>query len=72
MASNHFYGYQKIKNNEKTYTEFKDFNIKIISPKIPIEKFFQPNNEGIIIEELIELSNPNILHNTVFIFPKEH
>ena len=70
LASNHFYGFQKIKNNEKLYTEFKDFKIKLISPKISIERFFQPNNEGIIIEELIELSNPNILHNTVFIFPE--
>ena len=70
LVSNHFYGHQKIKNNEKLYTEFKDFKIKVISPKISIERFFQPNNEGIIIEELIELSNPNISHNTVFIFPE--
>ena len=70
LASNHFYGFQKIKNNEKLYTEFKDFKIKLISPKISIERFFQPNNEEAIIEELIELSNPNILHNTVFIFPE--
>ena len=70
LLSNHFYGHQKIKNNEKYYTKFKDFKIKVISPKISIERFFQPNNERIIIEELIELSNPNILHNTVFIFPE--
>jgi len=70
LASNYFYGFQKIKNNEKLYTEFKDFKIKLISPKISIERFFQPNNEEAIIEELIELSNPNILHNTVFIFPE--
>ena len=70
LVSNHFYGYQKIKNSEKLYTEFKDFKIKLISPKISIERFFQPNNEEAIIEELIELSNPNILHNTVFIFPE--
>ncbi len=70
LALNHFYGYQKIKNEEKLYTEFKDFKIKIISPKISIERFFQPNNESIIIKELIELSNPNILYNTIFVFPE--
>ena len=70
MVLNHYYGYQKIKNEEKLYTEFKDFKIKVISPKISIERFFQPNNERIIIEELIELSNPDILHNTIFIFPE--
>jgi len=70
LLSNHFYGYQKINNNEKLYTQFKDFKIKVISPKISIERFFQNNNERIIIEELIELSNPDISHNTIFIFPE--
>ena len=70
LSCNYFYGAWKIKNDEKLYTEFKDFKIKIISPKISIDRFFQPNNEGIIIEELIELSNPNISHNTIFVFPE--
>tara|TARA_Y100000590_G_scaffold296888_1_gene334530 strand:- start:137 stop:1069 length:933 start_codon:yes stop_codon:yes gene_type:complete len=70
LLLNHFYGYQKIKNDEKLYTQFDDLKIKIISPKISIERFFQTNNEGIIIEELIELSDPDILYNTIFIFPE--
>ena len=70
LISNSFYGYKKIENDEKLYTEFKDFKIKIVSPKISINRFFQPNNESAIIEELIELSNPNILHNTIFVFPE--
>ena len=70
LLSNHFYGHQKIKNDEKLYTQLKDFKIKVISPKISIERFFQTNNERIIIEELIELSNPDISHNTIFIFPE--
>ena len=70
LICNAFYGHKKIKNDEKFYSEFKDFKIKIISPKISIDRFFEANNEGIIIEELIELSNPNILHNTIFVFPE--
>ena len=70
LISNAFYGYKKIKNDEKFYSEFKDFKIKIISPKISIDRFFEVNNEGVIIEELIELSNPNISHNTIFVFPE--
>ena len=70
LICNSFYGYKKIKNDEKLYTEFEDFKIKIISPKISINRFFQSDNESIIIEELIELSNPNILHNTIFVFPE--
>ncbi len=70
LVSNHFYGYQKIKNSNNFYKELNDFNLKVISPKISIERFFEPNNEEIIIKELIELSNPNILHKTIFIFPE--
>jgi len=70
LICNGFYGYIKIKNDQKLYTELKDFKIKIISPKISINRFFQPDNEDLIIEELIELSNPNILDNTIFVFPE--
>ena len=70
LICNAFYGYKKIEKDKKLYSEFKDFKIKVISPKISIDRFFQANNEGIIIEELIELSNPNILHNTIFVFPE--
>ena len=70
LFSSHFYGYQKIINNNKFHNEFNDFKIKIISPKISIERFFQPNNEEDIIKELIELSSPNIVQNTIFIYPE--
>ena len=70
LICNAFYGYKKIKNDEKLYSEFKDFKIKVISPKISIDRFFVANNEGVIIEELIELSNPNALNNTIFVFPE--
>ncbi len=70
LFCNGFYGYIKIKKDEKLYTELKDFKIKIVSPKISINRFFQPDNEDLIIKELLELSNPNGLVNTVFIFPE--
>ena len=70
LLSNHFYGYQKIKNNEKYYKKFEDFKIKLISPKISIDRFFQADNEKIIIDELIELSEPNLLEKTIFVYPE--
>ena len=70
LVTNYFYGFNKIKQDYKFYTEFKDFRIKVISPKISIERFFQSNNEEIIIEEIVELSNPDISNNTIFIFPE--
>ena len=60
----------KIKKNETLYRAFEDFKIKIISPKISIDRFFEANNEHIIIDELIELSNPDIFQRTIFIFPE--
>ena len=70
LVCNNFFGYQKIKTDEKLYSNFSDLKIKIISPKISIDRFFQANNEEIIIKELIELSKPNALYNTIFIFPE--
>ena len=70
LGFNHFYGYQKINSDKKLYSEFNNFSIKIVSPKISIERFFQADNEKDIIEELIDLSNPNILQKNIFIFPE--
>jgi len=67
---NNLYGLKKIESDEKLYTSFQDFKIKVISPKISIERFFESNNEETIINELIELSSPNVSHNTIFIFPE--
>ena len=44
--------------------------VKIISPKISIEKFFEYNNENIIIEELVELSNPDVFTKNYFRFSR--
>ena len=70
LICNNFYGSWSIKKNETLYREFEDFKIKIISPKISIERFFKSNNENIIIDELIELSHPDITQRTIFIFPE--
>ena len=70
LLLNHFYGQNKINKDYELNTEIKDFKIKIISPKISINRFFQPDNEETIIREIIELSEPNILEKTVFIFPE--
>ena len=70
LISNNYYGSWKIKNDEKFYREFNDFKIKIISPKISIDRFFDYNNINIIIDELIELSNPDNFQKTIFVFPE--
>ena len=53
-------------------TTFKDNNflIKIISPKIRIERFYYTENEEEIIENLIKLSKPNKEVKTIFVWPE--
>ena len=46
------------------------FLIKIVSPKIEINKFFQNYDSYELIEELIKLSSPNKFENSIFIFPE--
>ena len=70
LISNHYYGYYKINKGHKLNTKINDFKIKLVSPKISIKKFFEPNNELTLIKELIELSDPNTSDKTVFIFPE--
>jgi len=70
LICNNFYGFWKIKSDEKFYKKLENFNIKIISPRISIDRFFEQNNEKIIIDELIELSNPDISKKSIFIFPE--
>ena len=70
LLSNHYYGKYKISKDYQLNTKIKDFKIKIISPKISINKFFEPNNEEILINELIEISEPNVNSSTIFIFPE--
>ena len=53
-------------------TEKKDlgFNIKIISPTININRYFQNENPSDFILELINISKPNPSIETLFILPE--
>jgi apolipoprotein N-acyltransferase len=70
LSINSFYGSFIIKKNEEIKKTNLNFLIKIISPKIDIKRFFQNEEPEKIILDLIKLSKPNNLENTVFIFPE--
>ena len=70
LITNFFYGSLVIKNNDKVNEINLDFSIKIISPKIDINRFFEYENPDSIILELIKLSEPNNLKKSIFIFPE--
>jgi len=70
LTLNYFYGSMVIKNYNQTENKKISSTIKIISPKVEIDRFFHNEEPSEIIIELIRLSNPNSQKNTIFIFPE--
>ena len=70
ISINFFYGYSTIKKYEEIKKINLNFVIKVVSPKIDINRFFQNITPEEIIYDLINLSKPNKLEKTIFIFPE--
>ena len=70
LIINFFYGSLILKNNEKINEANLNFVIKIVSPKVEINRFFEDESPEKIILELIKLSDPNNLEKSIFIFPE--
>jgi len=69
IGANFYYGKNLKYNYNKTESIDLDTTIKIISPGIKIDRFFQNEDSSIIINELIKLSEPG-LKSTIFVFPE--
>ena len=67
---NFLYGSFVIKKDYSIDEKNLDYLIKIISPKIEIDKFFKNQDSHKLIQELIDLSSPNKFEKTIFIFPE--
>ena len=67
---NFLYGSFILKKDEKINQKNLDFIIKIVSPKVEINRFFEDESPEKIISELIKLSKPDNLKKTIFIFPE--
>ncbi len=70
LIINFLYGELVIRKNDKIDEINLGFSIKIISPKIDINRFFLNEGPEKIIFDLIKLSEPDISKNTIFIFPE--
>ena len=70
LIINFFYGSLMIKNNEIINKTNLNFKIKIISPNINVDRYFENESTEKIILELVNLSSPNISEKTIFIFPE--
>ena len=70
LILNYIFGITKIdKYNNKDNTKIST-TIKLISPKIEIDRFYENEDSISILNELIKLSDPNALENTIFVFPE--
>ena len=67
---NYFWGYTNLKKYELVEKNDLGFTIKIISPKININRYFQKENPSEFISELINISEPVSSSETLFIFPE--
>ena len=67
---NYFWGSSNLKNYELTDKKDLEFTIKVISPKISIDRYFKNENTSQFIIELINASKPNLLNKTIFVLPE--
>ena len=70
VFSNYFWGNLNLKEFELIKKKDLGFSIKIISPKININRYFQNENSKEFISELINISKPNLSSETIFILPE--
>ena len=70
FITNYFYGNYNLKTHELTEKKNLGFSIKIISPNINIDRYFQNENPREFILELINISKPNPENETLFILPE--
>ena len=67
---NYFWGKSNLRHYELSEKKDLGFTIKIISPKININRYFQNENPSKFISELIDISKPNLSNKTIFILPE--
>ena len=72
LFTNYFWGDLNLRQFELTEKKDLGFNIKIISPTININRYFQNENPSEFILELINISEPNPSIETLFILSLIH
>ena len=67
---NNLYGYLNINKFNKTNKEKINYKIKIINPKITIDRFFNTDDSEPLIREIINLSKTKLNEKNLYIFPE--
>ena len=65
-----FFGDKKLNDNDIDFNKKNNYIIKIISPNIDIDRFYNTSDETEIINNLIRLSKPDPEIPTLFIWPE--
>ena len=65
-----FYGSVRVENFRNLQTETLSANIKVLSTNIPIERFYSNVDGEEVLMKLIDLSNPILNEDTIFIWPE--
>ena len=55
---------------DKTLKKNFDYKIRVIGSNISLDRFYENIDTGSVIQDLINLSNPNIKDKTIFIWPE--
>ena len=67
---NILFGYWNINNSNKAIKQKVNYEIKIINPKITIDRFFNTDDSEPLISEVINLSKTNNNKKSLYIFPE--
>ena len=61
-----FYNEKFINSEKKTY----EYKVRVIGSKISLDRFYSNIDSGLIIEDLLKLSDPNFNEKTIFVWPE--
>ena len=66
----YIYGTSYKENFDKTLKKNFDYKIRVIGSNISLDRFYENIDTGSVIQDLINLSNPNVNDKTIFIWPE--
>ena len=70
IFANNFFGSYRINNLEKIPQKYSEMKIKIVSPRIEINRFFNNSSTEHTINEIVTLTNSDENKPSIYIFPE--
>ena len=66
----YFYGSINKKKFEQTDIKILDYKVRVIASNISLDRFYKNIDTISVIEDLIEISKPNLTNKTIFVWPE--